>query len=118
MNSEHKAHSIADIIRKKGASHILIQDLRELTSMTDFFVLCTVQVDVQAKALMQSIQEEMKIREIHLWHKEGQPEDQWILMDFVDVVVHIFRNEAREFYGLERLWGDAKITEIKDTDDS
>ena len=118
MNSEKLAKQIAQILKEKQGSNIIIQDLRAVTTMTDFFVLCTIQADVQAKALVQSIEKKMKDHHIRLWHKEGRSGDPWILMDYVDVVVHIFRKEAREFYGLERLWGDAKFIEIKDDNES
>ena len=118
MNSEKLAKQIARILREKQGRDIVIQDLRAVTSMTDFFVLCTVQADVQARAQVQTIETEMKAQGIRVWHKEGRPGDPWILIDYVDVVVHIFRDEAREFYGLERLWGDAKFIEIKDDDES
>ncbi|MDZ7721504.1 MAG: ribosome silencing factor [candidate division KSB1 bacterium] len=118
MNSEKLAKQIARILKEKQGSDIVIQDLRAVTTMTDFFVLCTVQADVQAQAQVQTIEKEMKSQGIRLWHKEGRSGDPWILMDYVDVVVHIFKEQAREFYGLERMWGDAQFMEIKDDDES
>lgn len=114
MNSEELVKEIAQIIKQKQAGDIIIQDLRTVTSMTDFFILCTVQVNVQARALVHTIEKQMKDKNVRLWHKEGRPGDPWILMDYVDVVVHIFEEKAREFYGLERLWGDATFIEVKD----
>lgn len=118
MQSQELAYKIAHLILEKKGENIIIQDLREVTSMTDFFVICTVDVDVQARAIMNHIKDELIYQSIKPWHTEGNAQSSWILLDFVDVVVHIFKREAREFYGLERLWGDAQIIEIKDENDT
>jgi len=118
LQSQELAYKIAHLILEKKGENIIIQDLREVTSMTDFFVICTVDVDVQARAIMNHIKDELIYQSIKPWHTEGNAQSSWILLDFVDVVVHIFKREAREFYGLERLWGDAQIIEIKDENDT
>lgn len=99
---------------EKKADNVVIQDLRGVTSMADFFVVCSVDVDVQGKAILEHIKDQLVFQSVRPWHTEGNAQSSWILLDFVDVVVHIFKREARDFYGLERLWGDAKIIEIKD----
>ncbi len=118
MQGQELAYKIANLILEKKGENIIIQDLRKVTSMADFFVICSVQVDVQAKAIMNHIKDELIYQSIKPWHTEGTAQNSWILLDFVDVVVHIFKQEARDFYGLERLWGDAKTIEIKDEDDT
>ena len=118
MEGQELAHKIADLILEKKGEKIIIQDLRKVTSMTDFFVICSVEVDVQAKAIVEHIKDQLVYQSIRPWHTEGQAQSNWILLDFVDVVVHIFKKDSREFYGLERLWGDAKTIEIKDDNDT
>ena len=118
MEGKNLAHKIANLILEKKGEDVVIQDLREVTSMTDFFVICSVDVDVQAKAILEHIKDQLVFQSIRPWHTEGNAQSSWILLDFVDVVVHIFKKESRGFYGLERLWGDAKIIEIKDDNDA
>lgn len=118
MNAQELANSIARLILEKKGKRVIIQDLRGLTSMTDFFVICTVDADVQAKAVMEHIKAQMIEQGIKPWHTEGSGSSSWVLVDFIDVVVHIFRQEARMFYSLERLWGDAEWVEIKDENEA
>ncbi len=118
MEAKFLANRIAHLILEKKGEDVIIQDLRKITSMTDFFVICSVDVDVKAKAIVNHIKEELIYESIKPWHTEGSASSSWVLLDFVDVVVHIFKREARQFYALERLWGDAKITEIKDENDT
>jgi ribosome-associated protein len=89
-------------------------DLRKLTDMADFFVICSADSDVQVKAVADAVIEGTEKLGIAPWHNEGLLHRQWVLLDYVDVVVHIFHKEARKFYGLEKLWGDAKIERVED----
>ena len=118
LKSDELAQTIAQLILEKKGENIVVQDLRKLTSITDFFVICSVDVDVQAKAIVDHIKDQLVYQSIRPWHTEGSQANNWILLDFVDVVVHIFKKDFRDFYGLERLWGDAPLTEIKDSDDA
>jgi ribosome-associated protein len=118
LQGQELAYKIANLILEKKGEDIIIQDLRKVTSMTDFFVVCSVDVEVQAKAILNHIKDELVYQSIKPWHTEGDAKSNWILLDFVDVVVHIFKKESRRFYGLERLWGDATIIEIKDENDT
>lgn len=118
MEGLELAYKIADLILEKKGQNVIIQDLRAVTSMTDFFVICSVNVDVQAKAIMDHIKDRLIYQSIKPWHTEGNAQSSWILLDFVDVVVHIFKKESRSFYALERLWGDARTIEIEEEDDS
>ncbi len=118
MEAKQLAERISQLILEKKGEDVVLQDLRNITNMADFFVICSVDVDVQAKAIIDHIREELLYESIKPWHTEGKPGSNWVLLDFVDVVVHIFKKEARKFYALERLWGDAKITHVKDTDET
>jgi ribosome-associated protein len=114
MESKKLAKYIADLIIQKKGEDIKILDLRKLTPVTDFFVICSASSDVQNKAIADFIVEEAKKLGQKPWHNEGYGNLSWVLLDFVDVVVHIFLSETRRFYNLEGLWGDAGITNIKD----
>lgn len=114
MESKKLARKIADLIIKKKGEDIKILDLRKLTGVTDFFVICSASTDVQNKAIADFIIEETKKLGQKPWHNEGYGNLSWVLLDFVDVVVHIFLNESRKFYNLEGLWGDAEITVVND----
>lgn len=92
----------------KKASNISILDLRGLSSMADFFVICSATSEPHLKAIVNEIEIKLKDEGIHCAHVDGRPVSNWMVMDYVDVVVHIMRDNLREYYGLERLWGDAK----------
>jgi ribosome-associated protein len=108
------ARRLANLTLEKKASNVKIFDLRPLTNVTDFFVVCSADSDVQVKAVCDHLIETMTKKSMKPWHVEGLEKRQWVLLDFVDVVVHIFLPDVRDFYGLERLWGDAEIEEIGD----
>jgi len=91
-----------------------MMDLRKLTDMADFFVVCSADSDVQVKAIADAVSEGTDNLGVQQWHSEGVAQRQWILLDYVDVVVHIFHRDARKFYNIEKLWGDAKVESIKD----
>ncbi len=82
--------------------------------MTDYFVICTGASNTQVKAISDHISESLRTEKIRPLHIEGEMAQEWILLDYISVVVHVFQPEKREFYALERLWGDAKIEEVKD----
>ncbi|MCS7005593.1 MAG: ribosome silencing factor [Cytophagales bacterium] len=97
---------------EKKASDVVVLDLRGIkNAITDFFVICSGNNDSQVDAITDSVEKEVfkRIGE-EPWKKEGSAFKEWIILDYIDVVVHIFRKEKRIFYGLEELWGDAKIT--------
>ena len=98
----------------KKATDVKILDLRKLSPVCDFFVICSASVEIHAKAIADSIIENLEKKGIRAWHHEGYQACRWILVDYVDVVVHIFLNEVREFYQLEKLWGDAKVEELSE----
>ena len=116
MENEQLAHHIAKLTLEKKAENVIVMDLRDITTITDYFVICSGESDMQIKAISDYILDKLKEEHIKVWHKEGLQSLNWVLLDLVDVVVHIFKPETREFYALERLWGDAKLTEVKDED--
>jgi ribosome-associated protein len=102
------------ILNKKG-DNLVNLDLRNIhNSITDFFVICNVNSDVQMQAIAEEVGRCAKeILQEQPFHKEGFENSQWILLDYFDVVVHIFKTEWREYYKLEQLWGDAEIVKIE-----
>lgn len=115
MRSSTLAKKIAQFALTKKAHNILIFDLRELTDITDFFVICSADSDVQVKAVAEAVVNGMEKLGVRAWHKEGLTQRLWVLIDYVDVVFHVFHKDTRKFYGLEKLWGDAKVTVIEDS---
>jgi ribosome-associated protein len=112
LDSKKLAFKLAELALTKKADDIKILDLRKITTIADFFVICTAHSEPQVKAVTDAIVEGAKNEGEQAWHKEGQAMRSWVLLDFVDVVVHIFLRDTRSFYSLEKLWGDAEITEI------
>ena len=113
-SSTRLAYLVSRLALAKKAVEIRLLDLRELTDVTDYFVICTASADMHGKAIADSLEEEMEKKKIKPLHKEGYQKANWILLDFVDVVVHIFLKEARKFYNLEALWGDAPGKSLTD----
>ncbi|MBS4073262.1 MAG: ribosome silencing factor [Algoriphagus sp.] len=115
MTAEALSKVIVKGMEEKKASDILVMDLRTIkNTVADFFVICSGNSDTQIDAISKSIEEEVyKAGESSAWKVEGKSNGQWVLMDYVNVVAHIFLKEKREFYGLEELWGDAKTTRIR-----
>jgi ribosome-associated protein len=99
---------------KKGED-ILVLDLRELTSFTDFFVIVTGNSSRQNAAIVESIEQDLKKKKTRPLGIEGKAVAEWILMDYGDFVVHVFSRRAREYYSLEKLWGDAPRVAYPDT---
>lgn len=112
---------LSDVIVKgmleKKAADIVVMDLRKVkNSIADFFVICSGNSDKQIDAIADSIDDEVfKTLKENVWHSEGKNNKEWMLLDYIDVVAHVFRKDRREFYSLERLWGDADIREIKES---
>ena len=105
---------IAELALTKKAKDVAILDLHKLTSMTDYFVVCSGDSETQVKAIADAIMSGMEELGERVWHTEGLQNLQWVLLDYVDVVVHVFHKDARTFYGLEKLWGDARIQKVAD----
>ncbi len=114
MTSKALAKKIALSALEKKADDIVIMDLRKLTTMTDYFVVCSADSDTQVKAIADSVRDGAREVGESVYKNEGYSDASWILLDFVDVVVHVFHKQTREFYNLEKLWGDAKIEHVSD----
>jgi len=108
------ALSAGKLALDKKAFDVKILDLRKLSNIADFFVICSAEVELHAKAIADHITENLTQKGVRVWHNEGYEASRWILLDYVDVVIHIFLKELRQFYGLERLWGDAPTKKISD----
>jgi len=102
-------------VQEKKGNDIVRLDLRNLnSSVTDYFVVCHADSTTQVKAIANSVEEEIyKATQQEPWRKEGLEYGEWLLLDYVNVVVHIFRTDKREYYGVEDLWGDAEIKSYK-----
>lgn len=113
MNPEEIAGAITAYATDRKALDIVQLDLREIVSYTDYFVICTGRSDRQVKAIHDAIHLGMKDEYGLLPGRvEGVAQAQWILMDYLDVVVHVFTPETREFYRLEQLWGEAPVLAV------
>ena len=117
IDAEPESNSLVDIIieglRKRKAQDIVILDISGLTTLTDYFVICSGNSDTQIKAIADSVEEELleQVRE-KAWKKEGLQARSWIILDYINTVVHVMSREKREFYDIERMWNDAKITRL------
>ena len=98
----------------KKATNVVVLDLRNTPAFTDFFVLCSGQNARQVKAIADAVEEAMRAAKIRPAHIEGYDRAEWILMDYFNFIVHVFAPQTREFYSLERLWGDAERIEVHD----
>ena len=108
LSPEQLAQRIAEIASEKIGQDIRIFDLREIVSYTDYFVICSGGTERQTKAIHDAIYQELKdVYGLLPRRVEGLTESRWILMDYLDAVIHIFTPDARSYYRLEQLWGDA-----------
>ena len=99
---------------EKKALDINVIDVRKITTLTDFFVICTSESEPQTRAITDHIYEQMKKDGIKAWHIEGYENLNWVLLDYINIVVHVFSRASRDYYDLERLWADGKITQVHD----
>ena len=112
MTSRESAIVLAKALDSKKGMEIKVLKTEELTTLADYFVICTASSTTQIKALSDVCEEAMERNGERVHHIEGHRGGTWVLMDFSSVVVHIFMDEARKFYDLERLWGDAQEEDL------
>ena len=115
-DSEKLSKAVVAGMQEKKAQDIVVMDMRDTkNAIADFFVICSGSSDKQVEAIARSVDEEVekKLKE-NPWQMEGKNNKEWVILDYITVVVHIFKKDKREFYALEKLWGDAHITEIPD----
>lgn len=101
---DKKVEIIKKALEDKKASDIEIIDVREQTSLGDYFVIASCQSAVQVRACVDEVEEKLEEIDVYVKHKEGYQGGSWILMDYGDVIVHVMQQETREFYDIERLW--------------
>ena len=112
--------TLADLVvrgmQDKKASDIVVLNLKELkNAVADYFIICSANSDTQLEAVARSVEEEIeKVTGESPWQTEGRTNREWVLLDYVDVVVHVFLRDRRQFYALEELWGDAEFTYIEE----
>ena len=113
--SEKLSEAVVKGMQEKKASDIVVMDLRKVkNAVADYFVICSGSSDTQIDAIAESIDEVVfKSLKQNPWHQEGKTNKEWLLIDYVDVVAHVFKKDKREFYSLENLWGDAKIVSVE-----
>ena len=108
------AISIANVLEEKKGSNIKILDVSKLTVITDYFVIVSAGSDIQVRALREHVEEQMAEAGIEPARRENYRNARWVVLDYVDVIVHIFYHEQRDFYDLERLWSEAPIVEYQE----
>jgi ribosome-associated protein len=96
----------------KKAHDLVALDLRELGAVCDYFLLCSASSEVQVKAVAEHVEEVLREKGRRPWHVEGLEGRRWVLLDYVEVVVHVFHDRTREYYLLDRLWGDARSVDL------
>lgn len=114
MTSYEMAVGLAKALDSKKGLNIKVLKTQELTTLADYFVLCTATSTTQVKAMSDTCEEAMEQQGETVHHIEGHRDGAWLLMDFSCVIVHVFTDEARKFYDLERLWADAQEVDLSE----
>ena len=109
---EDTARRAARAALDKKAADLVILDVRTLSGVTDFFLVCSGRSVTHVRTIAEGIRDELKAGGIRPLHAEGTPESGWILLDYGDVLVHVFLEDTRAYYALERLWGDAPTVHV------
>jgi ribosome-associated protein len=112
LTSKKIVHLAAKAAQSKKAEEIIILEVGKISLISDYFLICSGNSDTQVKAIADAVVEKLKKEGTRLGHLEGYNEGKWILLDFGDMVAHIFYEETRKFYDLERLWKDAEIMKV------
>jgi ribosome-associated protein len=112
IDSREKAVLLCRFALEKKAYDLVLMEVRALTSIADYFIVCSGRSDRQAQSIAQGIEENMRGMGVRPQSVEGAARGQWVLMDFSDVIVHVFYQPVREFYDLEGLWIDAPRVEL------
>ena len=115
ISSDELSELVVKGMLEKKAFSIVVLNLKKVrNSVADYFIICSGNSDTQIDAIADSVQEEIyKLSRQDPWQKEGGENKEWVLLDYVDVVAHVFRKDRREFYALEELWGDAQVTHVE-----
>lgn len=103
------ARYAVDAASDKKAQDIVLLDVKKISSLADYFVICSASVDRQIRAIAEGVEESLDAVNVPPYKREGNPVDGWVLLDYGDVIVHVMSSEQREFYRLEQLWEQAQI---------
>jgi len=114
LSAEATARIGAQAALDKNADDLVVLDLRGLSTVADFFVICSARSTTQADTIVDAVRMALKGAGARPRHQEGDAASGWVLVDYSDVVVHVFVGETRAFYALERLWGDAPVFAVDD----
>jgi ribosome-associated protein len=116
LSSEELSQLVVKGMQEKKANNIVVMDLRKVkNAFTDFFVVCSGNSDTQVDAIAESVDKEVwEVTRNNPRSMEGKANHEWILVDYYDVIVHVFKKDRREFYKLEELWGDAEFTYVEE----
>lgn len=112
LNPQAMVNIAVQSAEDKKAENITVLDIREVSIIADYFVICSGRSRTHAQSIAENIQEKMEEAGLLALRREGFREGSWVLLDYGDVIVHVFQDAERKFYNLERLWGDARVVEI------
>jgi len=110
-DSKKLAELIGELALSKKAEEVLSIDVSKVSSSANYFIICSAETGLQVRAIANAVRKGTPNKP---WHLEGMENENWVLLDYVDVVLHVFKTSTREYYSLEKLWADAPATEIKD----
>lgn len=113
LGSEATVRLAARAALDKKAEELVVLDLQRLSAVADFFLVCSARSPAQIDTIADAVQAALRSHGVRLRHREGTAESGWLLLDCVDVVVHVFLEDTRAFYALERLWGDAPVLSVE-----
>lgn len=112
MDTKALSMEVFKALDDKKGHNITVMDVQHITSIADYFVLATGTSTKHATSLADSVEDELSKMGLEPAHKEGHQSGDWILLDYLDVIVHVFTQETREFYNLEKMWKEAEILEV------
>jgi ribosome-associated protein len=112
-NGRHTAQVAGRAALDKKALNLTVLDVQGVSSVTDYFLVCSGRSTTHVRTISDAIRQELKADGVRPLHAEGRPESGWVLLDYGDVLVHVFLEDTRAYYALERLWGDAPSVPIE-----
>ena len=115
VNSKKIALKIVEVLQDKKALDVVVLDIHSLTVIADYFIIASGRSESQVRALYGEVEEKMREQGLEARHRDGQQGNRWVVLDYGDVILHVFHHEEREFYGLERLWADGISLSVDNT---
>jgi ribosome-associated protein len=113
VSAEHKVRQAAQVALEKKAVNVVVLDVQGLSGVTDYFLVCSGKSTTHVQTISDAIRDGLKALGVRPLHAEGVPESGWILLDYGDVLMHVFLEDTRLYYALERLWGDAPTLSLE-----